>query len=522
MNIGVIGKNISDIKLFIDLNNYTKNNYYYVYNEDYNNITKIINYLIENYNINTFILIDNKINTKNLQVKYNNILILSIDNIVTEYINDFNISNRILLINDYKVKDLNSLDIENKLFEKKDSVIVESLNKALGKIQYKYDYILSLNSRIDRLFNLLDVNIKPLNIITILKYILSKYNKVEKSSTNTKIYVYTTSNKNNIKEKLLNNYNIELPIKFINISSDYLIDINNFSGPMDLLLNLIKESNMNIYDINISEITDQYLEYIKKMEELNINIASSYLVMASELMYLKSNELLPKNETIKEDEEELTKDELINRLIEYKKYKELTSYFKEMENEGAKYLTKLPTKINVDNDELNSDINIDDLLLAFNKFLKRKKEDEPLKTTVTKKEYSVNDRCISIKKILKEKKKITFDELFDIKSKSYVIVSFLSVLELLKNETNRKARIEHTFAYCEPGEEPVVFTGVGTGTIAKETRGTRGRWHDKFYIPDGETRTLSELRDIDYEYEASFWGTAKDDFAKWYIENKLK
>lgn len=95
-------------------------------------------------------------------------------------------------------------------------------------------------------------------------------------------------------------------------------------------------------------------------------------------------------------------------------------------------------------------------------------------------------------------------------------------LELFKNETNRKARIEHTFAYCEPGEEPVVFTGGGTGTIAKEARGTRGRWHDKFYIPAGETRTLSELRDIDHEYEASFWGAAKDDFAKWYMENKLK
>lgn len=94
-------------------------------------------------------------------------------------------------------------------------------------------------------------------------------------------------------------------------------------------------------------------------------------------------------------------------------------------------------------------------------------------------------------------------------------------LKLLKNETNRKARIEHTFAYCEPVEESVVFTGGGTGTIAKEARGTRGRWHDKFYIPDGETRTLSELRDTDYEYEASFWGTAKDDFAKWYKENKL-
>lgn len=91
-------------------------------------------------------------------------------------------------------------------------------------------------------------------------------------------------------------------------------------------------------------------------------------------------------------------------------------------------------------------------------------------------------------------------------------------LELFKNEKNRKARIEHCFAYCEPGKEPVIFTGGGTGTIAKHAAGTRGRWHDKFFIPDGEDKTLSELRDIDYEKEASYWGDAKDQFAKWYIE----
>lgn len=91
-------------------------------------------------------------------------------------------------------------------------------------------------------------------------------------------------------------------------------------------------------------------------------------------------------------------------------------------------------------------------------------------------------------------------------------------LELLKNETNRKARLEHCFAFCEPGEEPVVFTGGGTGTIALEPKGKRGRWHDLFYIPDGEDKTLSELREIDYEKEASYWGDAKDQFAKWYSE----
>lgn len=94
-------------------------------------------------------------------------------------------------------------------------------------------------------------------------------------------------------------------------------------------------------------------------------------------------------------------------------------------------------------------------------------------------------------------------------------------LELLKNEKNRKARIEHCFAFCKPGNKAIVFSGGGTGTIAYEARGKRGRWHDNFFIPDGETRTLSELRDIDYEKEASYWGDAKDQFAKWYKENYL-
>ncbi len=93
-------------------------------------------------------------------------------------------------------------------------------------------------------------------------------------------------------------------------------------------------------------------------------------------------------------------------------------------------------------------------------------------------------------------------------------------LELFKGEQNRKARIEHCFGYCEPGKEPKIFIGGGTGTIAFASSGDRGRWQDKFYIPDGETETLSVLRDRDYEKEASYWGGAKDQFAVWYKENK--
>lgn len=94
-------------------------------------------------------------------------------------------------------------------------------------------------------------------------------------------------------------------------------------------------------------------------------------------------------------------------------------------------------------------------------------------------------------------------------------------LELLKNEKNRKARLEHCFAYCEPNGEPIIFTGSGEGEISYEARGNMGRWHDKFFIPKGETKTLSELRELDYQKEATYWGNAINDFAKWYQENIL-
>lgn len=95
-------------------------------------------------------------------------------------------------------------------------------------------------------------------------------------------------------------------------------------------------------------------------------------------------------------------------------------------------------------------------------------------------------------------------------------------LDLIKEIENRKARLEHCFAYCEPGGEPKVFCGGSEGTIAKEPKGERGRWHDLFYIPNGEIKTLSELRAIDEMYEAKFWGNAIDDFASWYLSEIRK
>ena len=93
-------------------------------------------------------------------------------------------------------------------------------------------------------------------------------------------------------------------------------------------------------------------------------------------------------------------------------------------------------------------------------------------------------------------------------------------LNILKDVKDRTARIEHCFAYCEPHKNPIVFSGGGSGRIAYEVRGEKGRWHDKFYIPDGENLTLSELRATDPQKEATFWGDALDHFAQWYTKNK--
>ena len=219
---------------------------------------------------------------------------------------------------------------------------------------------------------------------------------------------------------------------------DYSIKINEFEGPLDLLLHLIKQSNIDIYDIEISEITKQYLDYINKMEQLNINIASSYIVMAAELMEIKSKSLLPKKEEDEDDEEEeeiISKENLINKLIEYQKYKEITSKLREFRNDRDMFYTKDPSSLNEfrkENTTINLQVDFNDLMDAFQKYLERKKLEKPLNTKITKKELSVHDRCIKIKNILREKKEVKFTELFDIVNVPYVVVTFLSILELVK------------------------------------------------------------------------------------------
>jgi len=218
---------------------------------------------------------------------------------------------------------------------------------------------------------------------------------------------------------------------------NYLFSINDFEGPLDLLLHLIKINEMDIYDINIKEITEQYIEFINLMKNNDIDIASDYLLMASELVHIKSNNLIQSDNEEEGDEEfEIaTKEELTKRLLEYQAIKELTSSFQELNDKRSEIYTKLPSDLSDYREEvdLSNQGSLDDLINAFQLFLERQKNAKPINTKITKKEYSIEERIGSIRNILKSKKKVEFFELFDNLTKSYVVVTFLSVLEMTKN-----------------------------------------------------------------------------------------
>lgn len=223
----------------------------------------------------------------------------------------------------------------------------------------------------------------------------------------------------------------------MNLSDKYIVTIDNFDGPLDLLLHLIKEQDIDIYDIKIEDITKQYLDYIKHMKELNLEIASEYLVMASELIEMKSKMLLPKKREKEEDDyEEDPRELLIERLLAYKRYKEVTSEFKDLELTRKMIFTREPDNLNryAKEEESIEGLGVVDLIDAFNNLLKRKELDRPIATKITKKELSVADKVNKIKNILRNKKRINFEEIFEVSTKEEVIISFLSVLEMVKKD----------------------------------------------------------------------------------------
>ena len=151
-------------------------------------------------------------------------------------------------------------------------------------------------------------------------------------------------------------------------SNKYAIKVENFEGPLDLLCHLIDKNKMNIYDIKISDITDQYIEYLNEQEKLNLEIASEFLVMASTLILLKSKGLLPKEV---DDEAELTEEELLQRIIEYKKYKEISKKFKTALEDGSGRVYKFQEKIELPKQVLEQTFTMDDVVTRYKELIDR-------------------------------------------------------------------------------------------------------------------------------------------------------
>lgn len=221
---------------------------------------------------------------------------------------------------------------------------------------------------------------------------------------------------------------------------DYLIDINNFHGPLDLLLHLVRSTEMDIYEIDTSVIIEEYLNYIEKMQDLNIDVASEFLVMAATLVHLKSKMLIGSTEENESEETEFeinSEDELKTRILEYEKYKNMTQVFKELEEKRNDFFTKEPVSLKEYSDmglKNDGSVTIEDLVQALLAYQDRLNEQKPIHTKITKKELSVEDRIVSIKDKLKITKKIDFLDLFEEVTREYLIVTFLAILQMNKND----------------------------------------------------------------------------------------
>lgn len=223
-----------------------------------------------------------------------------------------------------------------------------------------------------------------------------------------------------------------------------VIKISNFDGPFDLLLHLIKKNEMDIANIKIIEIINQYLEYIAIMQELDLEVTSEFIVMAATLIEIKSKNLLPKEK--KEDyiDDVNLEDELKNKLIEYTKFKNVSEYFRKKDLMYGEVFTKkaeiVELELQVDYDlSYLKKLSMKDLYLIYKSLIQRFNEKQNINNTIERKinvdKYKVNDKMIFIRNEIKHSSIIRFSDLsFACECKLEVVVTFLAILEMIKLE----------------------------------------------------------------------------------------
>jgi segregation and condensation protein A len=223
----------------------------------------------------------------------------------------------------------------------------------------------------------------------------------------------------------------------------YSVKLDGFEGPLDLLLHLIQTYEVDIYDIPVAIITEQYLQYIHTMKELKLDVASEYLVMAATLLAIKSKMLLPKHEEelfdhqMELEMEEDPRDELVRRLVEYRKYKHAADELKERESARSLIYTRQPADLSSfekeEKEKQVTNVTLYDMLQAMQRVFQEKVARAPKQTTIERQEIPIETRMEQIKNsLLSVGGRKKFTELFEKGTKEHVVVTFLAILELMK------------------------------------------------------------------------------------------
>ncbi|RWZ60218.1 segregation/condensation protein A [Halobacillus fulvus] len=234
------------------------------------------------------------------------------------------------------------------------------------------------------------------------------------------------------------------------MTKSYQVKVEGFEGPLDLLLHLINRYEIDIYDIPVAQITDQYMHFIQTMKELELDVASEYLVMAATLLAMKSQMLLPNTsmEDVEEEPEEDPREDLMRRLIEYRKYKQAAQELKDKELDANRIYTRPPMNVEDSGEEeiqnKPGEASIYDMIQAMSNLLKRAKHQAPQEAKVERDEIPIQLRMEEILDHIKVKKEgVPFNQLFVQKTRSHIVVTFMALLELMKSNDIRCVQKEH-------------------------------------------------------------------------------
>lgn len=228
------------------------------------------------------------------------------------------------------------------------------------------------------------------------------------------------------------------------MDNDYKVKLEIFEGPLDLLLYLIKKDEIDIYDIPIERITKQYLSYMEVFKILDLDVAGDFVVMAANLIYIKSRSLLPKDQQPPEEaaEEDDPRWELVRQLIEYKKFKDAAGHLQQREVAQENLFSRVPEKPEFAAERPIGEVSIFDLINAFQNILKRLNKAEDLRE-IFEENFSVSDKIDLIMKMTASGVGVRFSELFaGAASRTEVVVTFLALLELIRLKQLRVAQSE--------------------------------------------------------------------------------